>query len=39
MLVYYARDILRWLAVRKSRETEPALDSLSNAPSHDVRQT
>ena len=39
MLVYYARDILRWLAFRKVREAHPNLDALSNAPSHDVRQT
>jgi phosphatidylglycerol---prolipoprotein diacylglyceryl transferase len=39
MLVYYARDILRWLAVRKPRETQSNLETLSNATSHDVRQT
>ena len=39
MLLYYARDIRRWLAIRKPRETEPALDSLSNSASRGVRQT
>jgi len=39
MLVYYGRDILRWLGVRKSREMQSNLDALSNVTSHDARQT
>ena len=39
MLVYYARDILRWLAFRRARHPRSPLDTLSNATSHDVRQT
>lgn len=39
MLVYYARDILRWLAGRGLRDPQSALETLSNATPHDVRQT
>ena len=39
MLVYYARDILRWLAGRGLRDPQSALETVSNATPHDVRQT
>lgn len=39
MLIYYGRDIYRWLGIRKAREAQPNLDALSNATSRDARQT
>ena len=37
MLVYYARDILRWLPSRKTPDTESTFETLSSATSRDMR--